>query len=224
MLTWAVTLSAAAIAGWFGYQRFAARRVSQETDRLVEVLAIRPTSRVADVGAGGGAFSLELASRIVPQGHVFATEIEEDAVADIRAEVLAKGVKNVTVIRATEASASLPIACCDAVFLRGVYHHITKPAETNRGLRDALRPQGRLAVIDFVPSWFLSTFFRVRGVPANRGGHGVPPGIVVSEMQQAGFEMIDRLDEWTGGQYCLVFQKLESESARQRVRPSAYRY
>jgi SAM-dependent methyltransferase len=213
VLMWAVTVTAAAIAGWFGYQRFTARRVSQETDRLAEILALQPTSRVADVGAGGGAFSLELASRIVPQGHVFATEIEEDAVADIRSEASAAGLENVTVIRAAEASANLPIACCDAVFLRGVYHHISKPAETNHSLRDALRPHGRLAVIDFVPSWFLSRFFPVRGVPASRGGHGVPPGIVVSEMQQAGFELIDQLDKWTGGQYCLVFQKLGSESS-----------
>jgi SAM-dependent methyltransferase len=213
VLIWVVTVAAIATLGWLGYQRFAARRVAQETDRLAEVLALGPTSRVADIGAGGGAFSLELASRIVPRGHVFATEIEEDAVADIRAEASAAGLENVTVIRADEASANLPTACCDAVFLRGVYHHMTKPAETNHSLRDALRPQGRLAVIDFVPSWFLSRFFPVPGVPASRGGHGVPPGVVVSEMQQAGLKLIDQLDDWTGGQYCLVFQRRESETS-----------
>src|SRR5262249_56751351 len=101
VLLWAVAaVTVAALAGWFGYQRFAARRVSQETARLAEVLALRPTSRVADVGAGGGAFSVELASRIVPQGQVFATEIEEGAVADIRSEASAAGLENVTVIRA----------------------------------------------------------------------------------------------------------------------------
>ncbi len=213
VFTSALAVTAAATAGWFGYRAFAARRVTQETDRLAEILALKPTSRVADVGAGGGAFSLELAGRIVPRGHVFATEIEEDAVADIRAEVSAAGLENVTVLRAAEASSNLPAACCDAVFLRGVYHHITKPAETNRSLRDALRPDGRLAIIDFEPSWFLSTFFPVRGVPASRGGHGVPGAVVVTEMQQAGFKLIDRLDNWTGGQYCLVFQNPESESA-----------
>ena len=213
MLVWALIVPAVAAAGWFGYQALAGRRVSQETDRLAEVLALGPTSRVADVGAGGGAFSLEMASRIVPKGHVFATEIDDDAVADIRAAVSTAGLENVTVSRAAEASANLPTACCDAIFLRDVYHHITKPAETNRSVRDALRPHGRLAIIDFVPSWFLSTFFRVPGVLPNRGGHGIPPGIVVSEMQHAGLKLIDRLDEWTRGQYCLVFQKLESESA-----------
>jgi ubiquinone/menaquinone biosynthesis C-methylase UbiE len=205
-------VTAAAIAAWFGYQAFAARHVSQETDRLAEILVLAPTGRVADVGAGNGAFSLELASRIVPRGHVFSTEIEEGAVADLRAHAFTAGVQNITVIQATEASSNLPAACCDAVFLRRVYHHITRPAETNRSLRAALRPHGRLAVIDFEPSWFLSTFFPVSDVPASRGGHGVPPSAVISEMQQAGLRLRDQMEEWPGGQYCLVFQNVESES------------
>jgi cyclopropane fatty-acyl-phospholipid synthase-like methyltransferase len=207
VLVWALTATAVATAGWLGYRTFAAWRVSQEVDRLAAILALAPTSRVADVGAGEGAFSLELASRVVPRGHVFATEIEEGAVANIRAHASTEGLENVTAIRAADATTNLPTACCDAIFLRGVYHHITKPAETNRSLRDALRSQGRLAIIDFVPSWLLSTFFPVRGVPANRGGHGIPSEIVVSEMQQAGMKLIEQLDEWTGGQYCLVFEK-----------------
>jgi SAM-dependent methyltransferase len=190
-----------------GYRALAARRATQETDRLAEILALEPASRIADVGAGGGAFSLELASRIVPRGHVFATEIEEDAVTKIRASASAAGLRNLTVIRAEEASSNLPTACCDAVFLRGVYHHITKPAETNRSLREALRPHGRLAIIDFGPSWFLSTFFPVRGVPASRSGHGIPPGIVVTEMQQAGLRLTSEMTDWAAGQYCLVFQR-----------------
>jgi SAM-dependent methyltransferase len=201
-----LTVAAAAAVGWFGYRAFAARSLSHEIDRLAQLLALEPASRIADVGAGGGAFSLELASRIVPRGHVFATEVEEDTVADIRADASAANLHNITVIRAAEASSNLPAACCDAVFLRGVYHHLTKPAETNRSLRDALQPHGRLAVIDFAPSWFLSTFFPVRGVDASRGGHGVPPAVVITELRQAGFQLIDRIDEWTGGQYCLVFQ------------------
>ncbi len=214
VLTWAlVVVTAVATAGWFGYRAFAARRVTQETDRLAEIIALEPTSRVADVGAGGGEYSLELASRIVPRGHVFATEIEEDAVAELRADVSAARLENVTVVQAAETSSNLPGACCDAVFLRGVYHHVTKPAETNRSLKDALRPDGRLAIIDFEPSWFLSTFFPVDGVPASRGGHGVPRDVVITEMREAGFKLIDRRDDWTSGQYCLVFQNSGSESS-----------
>ena len=202
------------VGGWFAYRAFVTRRVFHETDRLARVLALESTSRVADVGAGNGAYAFELASRIVSKGHVFATEIDEDAVRALSAKAAAAGFHHVTVLLAAENSTNLPSNCCDAAFLRGVYHHITKPAETIASLRNALRPGGRVAIIDFEPSWFLSTFFPVRGVPANRGGHGVPSSVAISELEQAGFTLIDRVDNWTGGQYCLVFRKPESSPVR----------
>lgn len=198
------------VSGWFAYRTFVTRRVFHETDRLARVLALESTSHVADVGAGDGAYTFELASRIVPKGQVFATEIEQDAVEALRAKAAAARLHHVTALLAAEDSTNLPINCCDAVFLRSVYHHITRPAETNASLRSALRPGGRLAIIDFEPSWFLSTFFPVRGVPANRGGHGVAPAVAIGELEQAGFTLVDRIHDWTGGQYCLVFRKPES--------------
>jgi SAM-dependent methyltransferase len=195
------------VGGYFAYTEVVARRVLQETDRLARVLALAPTSRVADVGAGNGAYAFALASRTVAQGQVFATEIEDDAVAALRQGGSSAGLRNITALRASEESTNLPHNCCDAVFLRGVYHHITRPAETASSLHDALRSGGRLAIIDFEPSWLLSTFFPVSDVPSNRGGHGVPPVVVISELEQAGFKLIDRVDDWPSGQYCLVFLK-----------------
>lgn len=203
---WIPLAAVAALVGWLGYRALEARQVAQETERLAAVLRLGPAMQVADVGAGGGAFTVALAARVVPQGHVFATEIDEESVESLRAKGASAGLENVTVIQARADSSALPAACCDAAFLRGVYHHITQPAETNASLREALRPGGRLAIIDFEPSWFLSTFFPVRDVAQNRGGHGVPPAVVVSELEQAGFALVERIDDWDRGQYCLVFQ------------------
>lgn len=200
-------LGASAVAGWFGYRAFEARRITHETSRLATELGLEPTSHVADVGAGNGAYSLELASRIVTTGHVFATEIDEAALKSIRDAAADAGIENLTVIRAAGNSTNLPPGCCDAAFLRGVYHHITRPAETNASLLRAIRPGGRLAIIDFEPSWFLSTFFPVSDVPSDRGGHGVPADVVVRELTGTGFVLLRRLEDWPGGQYCLVFQK-----------------
>jgi SAM-dependent methyltransferase len=204
---WILGLVGAGLVGWFGYQAYKTRAMSRETERLAAVLALERTSRVADVGAGDGEYARELASRFVTAGHVFATEIDERAVASLRAMANDAGLGNLTAVRAAETVTNLPAACCSAAFLRGVYHHITRPAETNTSLREAIRPGGRLAVIDFEPSWFLSTFFPVRGVRSNRGGHGVPPDVVVRELQQAGFVLRQRMDDWPGGQYCLVFDR-----------------
>lgn len=202
-------LSAAALValGWVGCRAIAARRVAGEADRLAAVLRVAPDSRVADVGAGNGAFTRRFASRIVPSGHVFTTEIDAASVDALRSGVARAGLSNVTVIQARADATGLPAVCCDAAFLRGVYHHVTQPVETNRSLAEALRPQGRLAIIDFEPSWLLSVFFPVRDVPSNRGGHGVPPAVVIAELERAGLTLIDRHDDWPGGQYCLVFEK-----------------
>jgi SAM-dependent methyltransferase len=196
-----------AAAGWVSYRAIAARRIVQETDRLAAVLRLGSDSRVADVGAGSGAFTRELASRVVPSGHVFATEIDADAVDNLRTSAARVGLKNVTIIQARSDATGLPVGCCDAAFLRGVYHHITQPVETNVSLAEALRPEGRLAIIDFEPSSLLSLFFPVRDVPGNRGGHGVPPAIVITELERAGLKLTERHEDWFGGQYCLVFQK-----------------
>lgn len=200
-------LVAAGVAGWVGHLAYEARRVARETSRLAAELDLQPTSRVADIGAGSGAYSLELASRIVTAGHVFATEIDETALEGIRRAAADAGIENLAVIRGGEASTNLPPGCCDAAFLRGVYHHITRPEEIDASLLAAIRPGGRLAIIDFEPSWFLSTFFRVSDVPPDRGGHGVPPDVVVRELTEAGFALLKRIDDWPGGQYCLVFQR-----------------
>jgi SAM-dependent methyltransferase len=205
MLLWPAIVVVVAAAGWLAYRALSARWVLQESDRLATVLHLRPDSRVADIGAGGGAFAFALAQHAVPNGHVFATEIEEKGVERLRTRSAARGLQNVTAARGGEDRTALPEACCDAVLLRGVYHHITRPAEFNDSLLQTLRPGGRLAIVDFPSSWLLSTFFPVRGVPQNRGGHGVPADVVVGELEGAGFELIERHDDWGRGLYALVF-------------------
>jgi ubiquinone/menaquinone biosynthesis C-methylase UbiE len=199
--------AAVAAAAWVAYRVYASRSVASETDRLAHALQLQPGSRVADVGAGGGAYARELAARIVTDGRVFATEIDESSIERLAEQARRAGLSNLTAVQAAADATNLSPGCCDAAFLRGVYHHVTHPAETMASLHEALRPSARLAIVDFEPSWFLSTFFRVDDVPANRGGHGIPPDVVVEEVERAGFRLIERIDGWTSGQYCLVFER-----------------
>ena len=82
-----------------------------------------------------------------------------------------EGLKNVTVIEGGGGGHQSAAACCDALFMRDVYHHITAVEAFNKSLLASLKPGGRLAIIDFVPRPNRAA----RGVPANRGGHGIPP-------------------------------------------------
>ena len=77
--------------------------------------------------------------------------------------------------------------------MQDVYHHLVFPAEMNRSIRAALKPGGRLAVIDFEPKPRSKI---PEGVAANRGGHGVPAGIVVAEAVASGFAHVRTIGTW----------------------------
>jgi SAM-dependent methyltransferase len=198
---------AAAAGGWLIVARINAASVLSESARLAAMLGVREGGRVADVGAGKGQYALELARLVGPTGHVFATEIDSKRRRQIQTAAADAKLQHLSVIEAREADAGLERDCCDAILMRGVYHHVTRPAETNASLHQALRPGGRLAIVDFPPSWFLSTFFQVKEVPRNRRGHGVIPELVIEELTAAGFSLEHRIDRWDRRLYCLVFQK-----------------
>src|SRR5215471_20608573 len=198
---------AGAAAGWVIVARINAASVRSESEQLGTVLDLREGSRVADVGAGKGQYALELARLVGPTGHVFATEIDGKLRQQIRSAAATAGLRQLSVVEASEVDTGLERSCCDAILMRGVYHHVTRPVETNASLYQAVRPGGRLAVVDFPPGWFLSKFFPVKGVDANRGGHGVPPEVVIEELETSGFSLERRIDKWDGRLYCLVFKK-----------------
>src|SRR5215510_3583841 len=182
---WLITsaISVAATVGvWFIVTRMSTASIRSESVRLAAVLGLREGSRVADVGAGTGRYALELARVVGPTGRVFATEIDSKRRDQIRSAAARTAVQNLSVVEAREIDTGLDVGCCDAILMRGVYHHVTRLVETNASLYQALRPGGRLALVDFPAGWFLSTFFQVKGVPANRGGHGVPADVVIDEL------------------------------------------
>jgi len=188
----------------------AASRFEREVDRLAALLALGPGSRVADVGAGKGKFALALAERVGPEGHVFATEIDAGLRAKIERSAREAGLANLTVVEALEDATGLPDGCCDAIFLRGVYHHLTKPELVLASLARALRPGGRLAVIDFRPTRWLA-LWTPQDVPADRGGHGVRPEIVSREAAAAGFEPLGLEEDWPSSwlvpHYAITFRR-----------------
>ena len=175
-------------------KQFAQERASAELDapKLSTTLELKPGMTVADVGAGFGAMTVALASRDKTL-KVIATDIGERQLAVIRDYVKREGLENVTVLESGAASANLPDACCDAIFLRLVYHHITDVAPFNRSLFAALKPGGRLAIIDSAPDKGSAL---PKGVPADREGHGIRSSIVVDELKAAGFTAEQTIERW----------------------------
>ena len=210
VLVAAFVLSTSPVAG----QDPDARQVAQERKeaalegpKLADILGLSPGMTVADVGAGFGAMTVVLAKSL-PSGQVFATDIGARQLKVIRDYVKREDLANVIVIEGAAESANLPAACCDAVFLRLVYHHVVAVDVFNRSLTAALKPGGRLAIIDSVPTPGSKL---PPGVPTNRGGHGVPVDVVINEIKAAGLNHVRTIEKWPPGDrapgFLILFEK-----------------
>jgi ubiquinone/menaquinone biosynthesis C-methylase UbiE len=175
-----------------------------EIGRLAELMGWKAGISVADIGAGDGSYAFAAAGRVGAEGRVYATEIDGKKLAELREEVAKRKLGNVVVVESKEADTNLPAGCCDAIYLRRVYHHLTKPAEFDAGLVRSLKSGGRLAIIDFPPRAGLEP---VEGVPSNRGGHGIAEKIVIEELKAAGLQVERIVEDWPEGSYCVVFVK-----------------
>jgi ubiquinone/menaquinone biosynthesis C-methylase UbiE len=176
----------------------------QEITRLAEVMHWRAGTIVADVGAGDGTYSFEAAEKVGPSGRVYATEIDQEKLKILRAEVAKRKLDNVIIVDSAADDTGLPSSCCDAIFLRHVYHHLTQPQDFDRNLVRSLKPGAQLAVIDFPPS---PNSELVEGVPKNRGGHGIPKKVMVEELTSTGLQVEKVIDDWSERDYCVIFVK-----------------
>lgn len=178
-----------------------------EADRLARLLEIKPGMTIAELGAGGGHMAVRMAERVGWQGRVFATEVSAGQRHKILKSIAAADVENVTVVQALDDSANLPAGCCDVVFMRNVYHHLTSPAAINASILESLRPGGQVAVIDFAPSRWQFWLRDVAGTPRAGGGHGVTPEQVIEGLTAAGFELTERRDDWSLTGFLVVARK-----------------
>ena len=170
-----------------------------EVDRLAGLLEIQPGDAVADIGAGSGWLSIEIAGLVGEAGHVFATELSPQRRDDIREAVAAAGLDNVTVVEAGERETNLAPACCDAIFMRRVYHHVGDTAALNASIHATLKQGGRFAVIELEFSGILSP---LRGWP-----HWTDDEQVVAEVTAAGLTHVTTVDWPIGAHYAAIFRK-----------------
>jgi ubiquinone/menaquinone biosynthesis C-methylase UbiE len=199
----AAVVIGAAFAGAFSLRR-ANADAADEIKRLSALMEWKPGTIVADIGAGDGRYGFAAAQLVGGSGKVFATEIDQAKLATLRSEAAKRHLTNVIIIASKEAETNLPAECCDAIFLRRVYHHLTKPAAFDAALLRSLKPGGRLAIIDFPPRPGLEP---VEGVPANRGGHGIPQKVVIDELTSAGLQLVKTVNDWPADDYCVLFVK-----------------
>jgi ubiquinone/menaquinone biosynthesis C-methylase UbiE len=156
----------------------------QQPERVIQSLQIRPGDSIADVGAGSGYFTFLLAQAVGPGGTVYAVDIDKDMTDLVAKKAKEHGAKNVEVILAKPDDSLLPEGSVDLVFTSNTYHHIENRVAYFAGLRKALRPGGRLAIIEFDRRSWLSGLFK----------HYTPSEFIKREMEQAGYRLVREFD------------------------------
>lgn len=174
------------------------REVAKRRDDIVAQLHLKPGMAVADLGAGTGLFTFAFAEAVGRTGKVYAVDVQPYFLDHLRATAREKKLPQVQAVQATQRSPGLPEASIDVAFFCDAYHHIEHPAPYLAELRAALRPGGRLVVVDYDKSQDAKPFIRkhLRATPET----------FRAEIEAAGFRF-ER--EWDGLEenFVFVFQR-----------------
>lgn len=124
------------------------RQQEEDADAAIAALPLSPTSNVADIGAGTGYYTFRLARR-VPDGKVYAVEVQDEFIASLKDRARREGAANVTVVKGGEQSPNLPEASIDLAIMVDVYHELSYPREMLQALHRALKPDGKLLLLEY---------------------------------------------------------------------------
>ena len=163
----------------------------------MDAMGIADASVVADIGAGSGWFTIRLARRVGPRGLVYAEDVQNEMINAISRRVSREGLTNVRPVLGLKNDALLPAGALDAVLVVDAYHEVEDRVAMLASLSRALKPQGRIGVVDF----------KLDGTgPGPRAEERVSPDVVVKDAAEAGLRLI-RQEPFLPFQYFLIFGK-----------------
>jgi len=173
------------------------REEEEQPDRALNEIAIVKGSTVADIGAGSGAITWRLAERVGPAGKVYANDIQPRMLELLRQNMAQRRIANVETVLGAADDPKLPPSSVDLELMIDVYHEFSHPQEMLRHLRDALKPGGRMVLLEY------------RGedpaipiLPA----HKMTVAMVKAEVEPEGFHL-DKTIEALPRQHILIFKK-----------------
>ena len=174
------------------------REAYQRPEQIMDALLIGEESVVADLGAGGGWFTIRLARRAV-NGRVYAEDIQREMIESIKRRVEREGLKNVHFILGTPSDPGLkqPV---DAVLIVDAYHEMSDPEALLRNVARSLKPEGRVGIVDYTMEG---------GGPGPPTDERVDPERVIHDAQRAGLRLLSR-PTFLRYQYLLVFGRGDS--------------
>jgi SAM-dependent methyltransferase len=160
-----------------------------EAERVIRLLGAREGMHVADIGAGDGYYVARLAQRVGPTGRVYGEDITPRYLELLAARARQSGWTNVEVVRGEPHDPRLPAGTLDAAIMIHMYHEISQPFGLLWNLATAMKPGGRLVILDLDrPTW----------------GHGTPLRLLRCELEAVGYRE-SRVDRSVPGEYVALF-------------------
>jgi predicted methyltransferase len=163
----------------------------QKPDQIMDAIGVAEGSKVAELGAAGGWFTLQLAERVGPNGRVYAEDIQGAMLDGISRRMLAENLVNVTTVLGTATDPHLPYNL-DAALISDAFHEMMDVPEDPqavvtllRNVAKSLKPQGRLGIVDWTPG---------NGGPGPIAANRVDPNVVIKAASAAGLQLIKRED------------------------------
>jgi len=167
----------------------------QMPDAVLDALKLQRGDVVADIGAGGGYFTEKLARRVGPTGRVYATDVQPVMLRRLQARIARQRLTNVTVVPAAFDDPTLPAGACDLAFFSSTYKEIDDRINYLRKLRAALKPTGRIAILEYRPD---------AKAPGPPDRHRLTAAQISAELAEAGFDLQEQFD-FLPREYFLVF-------------------
>jgi predicted methyltransferase len=188
------------------------REIATQAKEIVAACKIKPGMVVADVGAGTGLFTRKFASEVGDKGKVLAVDIAPNFLRHIEKTCEESKIKNVETVLCDQFSTKLPRNSVDLVFICDTYHHFEFPQRTLQSIHDALRPGGRVILIDFHRIEGKSSDFVMGHVRAGRA-------VFVREIKSAGFKEVGE-EKFLKENYFVRFEKSVNEKAPKGIKDS----
>jgi ubiquinone/menaquinone biosynthesis C-methylase UbiE len=136
----------AAGAGWLERSE---RETEEQPEKALDAMDIREGMVVADVGAGTGYMTLRIARRVGPTGKVYGNDVQPEMIRRLRENAAKAKLDNIETVLGAEADPKLPAGKMDIVLMVDVYHELSRPQEMLRRIRAALKPDGRLVLLEY---------------------------------------------------------------------------
>jgi ubiquinone/menaquinone biosynthesis C-methylase UbiE len=152
---------------------------------IIKILNIKKGNIIADIGSGGGYFTLEFSKEVGVEGKVYAIDTNQKSLDYIARESGKRIGENIKVVLANESGFILPVQSVDILFLRNVFHHLPEPTNYFENIKKFLKSNGKIALIDYDKKGF--SFIGI-------SGHYVPEKVLIDKLEKAGFYVSEKFD------------------------------